>query len=858
MPQMRTSFKGLVRLLAKSLYPEANVFIRELIQNAHDSIQIRRKVQNSHLAGQIDVMIDAGNRTITFTDNGMGMDKADIEEFLSTIGSTGTGAMREELAKKDVAIDTIGQFGIGLLSGFVVAERIDVYTQKAGDDNGWHWVNHGNEDYELAETDDAPAPGTRVVVTVGTDYLRHIDEKEVRDTIKRYADFLPFKIMLNGNGPINVIDAPWHKTAWSGEADYRGALQRFLNERYPDTALHVIPIDMTAPRAKGALYVSNQHVPLESTTGVVDIFQNRMCIRLNDQELLPDWAKFIRGVVDSPDLQPTAARDNVMKDDVYFRLRKALGELIIKAMIDLATNNIRKFNRICDWHHWHLKGMAARNDEFFNAIIDYLPFETNQGSLNMKQYIGRQSAEPGQKVPVYFFSYGLDSNQFYEICKAKGLIALNTGRNYDETLVRKYVERHSGRLELKQLDNLDDPDLYLRLTDEEHRPFLPLESAMRRALEEADVGRVRPATRRFAPATMSGVLLQTHKIEAYDKMEAILREPFMIEGLGELAEEVTEQMRQRPLDLFINADNSLIQTLRDLDDIDDPRHHPILVGVYNNAILYSQQRMTPENARIFYHQYQHLMLDVLERERELKKVRKEKEALQVSVVEAAGQEPEQDRDWVRLFVMMPYDEAFRKLEDALRAILEFPPYCFELKLARDVVRDQQLKNNLIRHINDADGYIADITTHSPNVMMELGWVHFDPDFTHRPLVILNAKENGDALKGMPADISDRIHLGYSSLKSERMKDELKDELERNEPFQELRGKGRKRFLSAKLLEECPALPRNDDWKAILKTYRTVEDLLEADDSSFRERLEVAGIGKMAYLLTPLKDHLNAV
>src|SRR3954471_24944108 len=119
MPKMKTDFPGLVKLLAKHLYPEPDVFIRELVQNAHDSIKLRL-AQDSHIAGRIDVFTDSDNRTITFADNGLGMDQYEIEEFLSTIGKTGTGEKTHELAERDVLVETIGQFGIGLLSAFVV------------------------------------------------------------------------------------------------------------------------------------------------------------------------------------------------------------------------------------------------------------------------------------------------------------------------------------------------------------------------------------------------------------------------------------------------------------------------------------------------------------------------------------------------------------------------------------------------------------------------------------------------------------------------------------------------------------------------------------------------------------------
>ncbi|MEZ5600481.1 MAG: ATP-binding protein [Candidatus Competibacteraceae bacterium] len=163
-------------MLAQSLYPEPDVFIRELLQNAHDSIQLRR-VHDPEPAGEIRIDVDESNRTLSFSDNGTGMDRRDIEEFLSVIGSTGTGSRARELAARDVAVATIGQFGIGLLSAFVVAERIEVQTRKPMATQAWHWVNHGGEDYELdaALPANTQPPGTRVLITLAANQTALLD-----------------------------------------------------------------------------------------------------------------------------------------------------------------------------------------------------------------------------------------------------------------------------------------------------------------------------------------------------------------------------------------------------------------------------------------------------------------------------------------------------------------------------------------------------------------------------------------------------------------------------------------------------------------------------------------------------------
>jgi len=353
MPQMKTNFKGLIQLLARNLYPEPDVFIRELIQNAHDAIRIRR-IDEPNLAGLIEILVDREDKTITFVDNGNGMDAADIDEFLSTIGASGTRERAMQYldeGNKLQALGTIGQFGIGILSAFVVARKLEVTTRKSGSPKVFRWINEGGEDYSLDEVPESERSnakiGTTVRVTLQHDRGEFLDEATIRKTIKRYAEFIPFRIDLNGEGPINAMDAPWHKGGWAGAEDYKKALWEFLNKRFPDSPMLVIPIKFDQPFARGALYISDRHVPGINTPGLLDIFQERMCIRINDSELLPEWAKFVRGVIDSPALTPTAARDNVQKDVNYHELKRQLGRLIVEELTALAKADPKRFEDLC-------------------------------------------------------------------------------------------------------------------------------------------------------------------------------------------------------------------------------------------------------------------------------------------------------------------------------------------------------------------------------------------------------------------------------------------------------------------------------------------------------------------------------
>ncbi len=850
MPKMKTSFTGLVKLLAKHLYPEPNIFIRELIQNAHDSIKLRQAVDPS-IAGTIKIVADKKNRTIVFEDNGAGMGKFEIEEFLSTIGSTGTGRRKEELEEQGITVETIGQFGIGLLSAFVVAERIDVYTRKSEEEKGWLWSSHGSEDYELSEATKDISIGTEVTITISPDHIHHIVEDQVRNTVRLYADFIPFPIMLNGNGPINVINAPWHRSGYADERDYVQAMSRFLSDRYPDTPLHVIPVSIDMPRAKGALYISNRHLSAINTQGVVDVYQERMCIRENDAELLPDWAKFIRGIVDSPDLSPTAARDNIIKDENYYQLREKLGNLIIQALITMAENESRKFKGVVDWHHYHMKGMAVHNREFFDAIINFLPFETNAGSLSLLEYIRSQKQTPGKKIPVFFFSYGLDSNQFYDICNARELIAINTGRNFDEDLVRQYVEINSDKLELRQLDTLDDPELYTHLTEEERFQFLELENAIIRALEKNRISNVRPITRRFLPKSMSAALIDTQRIEAVDRLRAFSESPSIVHGgLELLAKDLQKALTGRPLDLLINADNPVIQALCELADINHPRHVLTLTGVYSSAVLNSQQKMTPENAQALYNQFQKQMLECLLLDKKLLDANRNIAKLEIVEKDNELINSRKNRDWDRLFVMMPYDEKYRRIEDILRNVLEAPPFYFELVLARDLVKGDTLKKSLVSHIEGADGYIVDISTHCPNVMMEWGWVHFDRDFENRPHIVMRAKNGVEC----PVDMVDYVRLEYDSVDEKNLEDQLHRELRKNEMLKDLTERPRARFLSPIVLKGLSQL-REESHKVICQSFQTIEELLDVGEEEFRQRISRTGDSTLGLFYQPLVQFL---
>jgi HSP90 family molecular chaperone len=395
---MRANFEGLIQLLARNLYPEPDVFVRELIQNAHDGIRLRQELEPVH-AGRIDVELRPGDREIVFRDDGLGMDRDDIKQFLSVIGSTGTGTARARLeeANHATAVSLIGQFGIGMLSAFVVAERVTVRTRKRGSAESFVWQNEGRTECRLSRGPEMDV-GTEIVVSVARAHAYMLQSTRIREAIVRYCDFLPLPVHLNGRGPVNLVHAPWDRNGWPSEDVRDTAYRDFVSHRYPDVPLEVIPVEIEEPvHARGALYITDRRIPDMDTAGVVDIFVRRMFVRGGDAELLPPWAKFVRGLIECPDLQPTAARDNVRRDGwAYEALRQRLAELIVERLGYLAAHRPDRFREINRWHHYHLKGMALFHEDFFAQVAALLLFDTNRGLLSLGELSRTEAARPGK------------------------------------------------------------------------------------------------------------------------------------------------------------------------------------------------------------------------------------------------------------------------------------------------------------------------------------------------------------------------------------------------------------------------------------------------------------------------------
>ena len=852
---MKTNFEGLIRLLADGLYSTSDIFVRELIQNGHDSIVRREALKESFYQGEISITYDSSEKSITFADNGIGVDESDIENFLSVIGSTGTGISKGELEDM-FSEELIGQFGIGMLSSFLVASKVCVQTHKVNSDTAYQWVNYGSTECELSLIDRKEV-GTAVTVFVRPDFTYLLDRQKLEEIIRRYCDFISVPVKINGTGPVNAIFAPWDKEYQTAEQEM-DTYSTFVNRRFPDMSMDVFPININKQvegkdyRAQGVLYISNQHLAGLNSTGTLDIFVRKMLVKEGDTSLLPTWAKFVRGVVDSPDLSPTAGRDNINQENTAFKVIQAeLGVKIIERLEYLAENRLDKFSYINQWHHDHLKGMAMVNEDFFSQVADLLLFETNQGDVSLQRYIPMNPLIEGRN-PIYYFSHYDSAAQYYRMANEKGLVVINAGRNYDEELLEKYGEHHP-EVTLEKLNVLDKGIFFDELSAEERLQFRRLEERMSYHLNH-DLGlNIVLNTKLYAPKAVPAVIIETEVSKTDRELQDLLNTPSLRMNFGDAFRSIQERIHNRPVQLALNGRNTLIQLLSKAN-LDSVVTSTVMTLLYNNALIYSH-RLDERNMSIVHDNVAQIMTMLIETQHEnldlrdeLLKLRKDMQVKNASNIVNGSKH-------ILMFMITPFADEYRSVELAVRRVFEQAPFCFEVCLARDKYNADTLVENVKSHIAAAQCFIAEISDLNPNVMMEVGGILMSGD--KRPVFAL--WDTHSTLR-KPADFGDRLTFSYSGRSSSP--DELVNEITshlieggriKNARIEELIRRRKELYLSHTLLSGLTEIHLNDSQRAsICNKFKTVDSYVSAKEDV------LSTLGVNMHILLGLQDELKKV
>ena len=503
--QFKAESKRLLDLMINSIYTHKEIFLREIISNASDAIDklcyLSLTDENVRLKREdfaITLSIDKENRTLTVSDNGIGMDESELENNLGVIASSGTFQFRQELDKEAEA-DVIGQFGVGFYSAFMVANHITVISRKYGQEQAYRWDSDGLEGYTI-EPCTRDAVGTDIIMHIKPDgeekdeYSQYLREYPLYKLVKKYSDYIRFPIKMLMPHPQVKEGSPEDKPeyeevfAWETlnsmvplwqrkKADVtREEYDKFYQERFGDPAAPLSVITVSAEGAvtyKALLYIPSQapsQYYTEDYKPGLQLYASGVMIMDSCADLLPDYFNFVRGVVESPDLSLNISRE-LLQHDRQLKIISANLEKKIKAelerMLKDDRENYEKFYRsfgrqlkLCA-----LDNYGAKKEQLQDLLLFYS--STEKKPVTLAEYVSRM--QPDQKF-IYFASGdtvdAIDHMPQTELLKDHNMEILYFTDKADEFLpdmLQKYQDKPfrsaiDGDLELGDEQKPDETD----------------------------------------------------------------------------------------------------------------------------------------------------------------------------------------------------------------------------------------------------------------------------------------------------------------------------------------------------------------------------------------------------------------
>ena len=444
--EFKSEVSQLMNILAHSLYKDREIFLRELVSNSIDAlnkVRIRElsegdfKDRDSEL--KIEIEADEKNHILIVRDTGIGMNEGELVENIGTIAHSGSKAFLEKLGDSDDAKELIGQFGVGFYSVFMVAEHVTVKSRSARlEDKAAMWLSDGRESFETEVLEEDLPRGTEVKLRVRDDAVEFLKPERLKAIISRYSAFSPFPISINGE-KVEQEKPLWQVQPSQVKKDQYRSFYRYLSrgDSEPLTWLHVhsdAPVDL-----KAMLFVpsfSMMKLGFEDEGGV-RLYCRKVLIEDKTEDLLPGWIRFIRGVVDSEDVELNVARETIQNNPVIMKIRKMLTSRVVKHFAKVLKKDRDNFEKIFDEFGVYFKEGIVREDPEKDKLASLMLFHCSgeEKRLTFDEYLEKTP----EKDKIYYLTGGekklLENSPHLEVFRKKGIPVLLLPAPVDEFVV---------------------------------------------------------------------------------------------------------------------------------------------------------------------------------------------------------------------------------------------------------------------------------------------------------------------------------------------------------------------------------------------------------------------------------------
>lgn len=571
--------RGLVDLLSHHLYSSPRVYLRELIQNARDAVVARREFEPNS-PDEIAITVDERSGAVLVRDQGVGLTEAEMRSVLATIGAS---SKREDFAR--TRRKYLGQFGIGLLSCFLIADRIEVRSRSArtADAPTISWVGSADGTFTIsAATEPLAEPGTEVRVQARPDDQEWTRPHRVRLLAERFAGLLELPVVFQAGSlwPAEVMSR--RTPPWLGSAREIDAWSKHELGFLP---LATFPIAVPAAGVEGLAFVANSPGQVGSLRGDT-VYSRGMFVTDSSVQLVPTWAYFVRLVVDAGELALTASREALQDSSTVDAVREQIGMQIREGIERFADDDPGGFERFLNVHSKGLMAMAVSDDDMLELVSRSVRWETNQGDQTLAQM--RRSTES-----VLYTTSMTDFTTFAPLLAARGTLLVNASYVYGREIIRRLVERPLRGARLRAFDAG-------RFVDDLSRP-LPGDTTARLLEEQAapllhHLG-VALDLREFAPVTVPALFVGASGGVAFDELgdSAVDDDDAWGDLLGELAAPAERVAPQGPR-LVVNVGSTSVRALGKITD--RFLREEAIAGLYVIGRLTAGERLQPQDATL--------------------------------------------------------------------------------------------------------------------------------------------------------------------------------------------------------------------------------------------------------------------
>ncbi|WP_045822866.1 molecular chaperone HtpG [Williamsia herbipolensis] len=486
--EFQAETRQLLDLMVHSVYSNKDSFLRELVSNASDALDKLRlqafqdkdlEVDTSDL--HITIERDTEARTLTIRDNGIGMSRDDVVGLIGTLARSGTAELRKKLADAQdsaASADLIGQFGIGFYSTFMVADTVTLLTRKAGESEGTRWRSTGEGTYTIETVPDAPQ-GTSVILELKpTDTDDHLydytSESKIRELVKRYSDFIAWPIRMDvertekvepeGSDDTDDTAEPTERTVVTTEtlnsmkALWARSKDEVTDEEYTEFYRHVShgwdePLETISLKAEGTfeyqalLFIPSQapfDLFMRERAGGIHLYVKRVFIMDDCEELMPEYLRFVKGVVDAADLSLNVSREILQQDRQIRAIRRRLTKKVLSTISDIKSSRPDDYDTLWAEFGRALKEGLLSDQDNRDALLKISSFaSTNDPEklTGLEDYVSRM--KPGQSEIYYITGetrQAMENSPHMEAFRAKGIEVLLLGDPVDEMWVGSIPE----------------------------------------------------------------------------------------------------------------------------------------------------------------------------------------------------------------------------------------------------------------------------------------------------------------------------------------------------------------------------------------------------------------------------------